>query len=305
MAGKHQNSLIVLISSIKASKMEDPNLIATLIPIDRKNLAENAFRHVDNESRYLPPTQRIAEDPKLSSREVTPAQGLSDDDDHDYNFAHCLQLTFDKEPKNATKGYSFSTDLQQCDVSLGPRGAHLISGRHFCITFDDTIDEKTHLVLRDSSTNGTAVSYDGQASKEVRHHFTWILDLQKEEGKWEVRVHVRGLEFKVELASHETCKAEYDKNVKEFLENSRMDLPPLNILGMESHITIVQPSQPLTPRQLPIYISERNLGSGSFGKVDKVVNVSTGATYARKEFKEPPLAKSTECRRQQREDWLN
>ena len=33
--------------------------------------------------------------------------------------------------------------------------------------------------------------------------------------------------------------------------------------------------------------------------------MSTGAIYARKEFKEPPLAKSTERRRQQREDWLN
>ena len=139
----------------------------------------------------------------------------------------------------------------------------------------------------------------------MRHHFTWILDLEKEEGKWEVKVHVRGLEFKVKLASHETCKAEYDKNVKEFLKNSRTDLPPLDILGMDSYTTTAQPSQPLTPRQLPIYISERNLGSGSFRKVDKVINVSTGAIYTRKEFKEPSLAKSIERRRQQKEDWLN
>ena len=285
--------------------MEDPNLIATLIPIDNKNLAEKTFRHADNESRYLPPTQGIAEGPTLSSREATPAQELPKNDDHDYNLTHRLQLTFDEEPKNATKGYSFGTDLRQCDVSLGPRGAHLISGRHFCITFDDSIDEETHLVLRDSSTNGMAVSYDGQASEEIRHHFIWILDLAKEQGKWEFKVHVRGLEFKIKLASHKTCQAEYDKNVKEFLKSSRTDLPPLSTLGMESHITTAQPSQPLTPRQLPIYISERNLGSGSFGNVDKVIDVSTGAIYARKEFKEPPLAKSTERRRQQREDWLN
>ena len=277
--------------------MEDPNLIATLIPIDNKNRAENAFRHVDNESRYLPPIQGITEGPTISSREATPAQELPKHDNHDYKFTHRLQLTFDKVPKNATKGYSFGTDSQQCDISLGPRGAHLISGRHFCIAFDDTIDKRSHLVLRDSSTNGMAVSYDGQANKEVRHHFTWILDLQKEEGKWEVRVHVRGLEFKVELASHETCKAEYNKNVKEFLKNSRSNLPQLDILGIDSYTTTVQPSQPLTPRQLPIYISEGNLGSGSFGNVDKVIDVSTGAIHARKEFKEPPLAKGTKRRR--------
>ena len=35
--------------------MEDPDLIAMLIPTDEDNLAKNAFRHVDNESRYLPP----------------------------------------------------------------------------------------------------------------------------------------------------------------------------------------------------------------------------------------------------------
>lgn len=37
-------------------------------------------------------------------------------------------------------------------------------------------------ILKDSSTRGTAVSYDGQAKEEVRHHFTWILEPEKEEG---------------------------------------------------------------------------------------------------------------------------
>ena len=107
--------------------------------------------------------------------------------------------------------------------------------------------------------------------QEVRHHFTWILDLKKEEGKWEVEVHIRGLRFKVELASHNTCKAKYNKNVEEFLKNSQMAIPPLDVLGIDSYTTTVQPSQSLTPRQYPIYICERKLGSGSFGRVDKVI----------------------------------
>ena len=141
--------------------MEDPNLIAMLIPTDEDNLAENAFRHADNESRYLHPIGEIAEGPTLSSREATPAQEVLKNDHHDYNFTHRLQLTFNKEPKDATKGYSFGTDSRKCDVSLGPPGAYGISRRHFCITFDDTIDEETHLVLKDSSTHGMAVSYNG------------------------------------------------------------------------------------------------------------------------------------------------
>lgn len=132
-----------------------------------------------------------------------------------------------------------------------------------------------------------AVSYNGQAEEEVRHHFTWILDLKKEEGKWEVVVHVRGLQFKVELASHTTCKAKYDEEVTKFLNDSRNALPPLDVLGIESYITTAQPSQPLTPRQLPIYICERKLGSASFGGVNKGIDVSTGAIYACKKFYEP------------------
>ncbi len=152
--------------------MEDPNVIATLIPVDKEKRAENAFCHGENEERYLPPTRGIAEGPTISSQEATPAQEQPDNDHREYDSTHRLQLTFDKAPKDPTKGYSFGIDPQKCDVLLGNRGAHGISGLHFYITFDDTIDDKKHLILRDSSTNGTVVSYSDQAEEEVRHHFT-------------------------------------------------------------------------------------------------------------------------------------
>ncbi len=69
------------------------------------------------------------------------------------------------------RGYLFGTDPQACDILLGYRGGKGISGRHFCITFDD----QGRVVLRDSSIWGTAVSYDVQAKDEVRHHFSWLL----------------------------------------------------------------------------------------------------------------------------------
>ena len=92
-------------------------------------------------------------------------------------------------------------------------GIVLAVGLHFCITFD----EGKHVILQDSSICGTAVSYSGQAEDEVRKNFTWILDLEKEEGKWDIKVHVSRLEFKVQLASHNTCKAEYENKVNKFL----------------------------------------------------------------------------------------
>lgn len=139
----------------------------------------------------------------------------------------------------------------------------------------------------------------------MRHHFTWILDLKKKKEKWEVEVHVRGFKFKVELASHNTCKTEYGKNVEEFFKNTRTIFPPLDVLGIDSYTITAQPSQPLVFRQYFIYIRERRLGSGSFGGVDKIIDVSTGAIYARKEFYRPQLGKGKKCKKQQKKDWLN
>ena len=39
--------------------------------------------------------------------------------------------------------------------------------------------------------------------------------------------------------------------------------------------------------------------------MDKVIDVSIDAIYARKEFYEPQWGKGKERRRQQKEDWLN
>lgn len=84
-----------------------------------------------------------------------------------------------------------------------------------------------------------------------------------------------------------------------------MTLSSLDVLEIDNHTTTTQPSQPLTPRQLSIYIRERKLGSNLFGEMNKVIDVSIGAIYARKEFYEPQWEKNKERKRQQKKDWLN
>ncbi len=128
------------------------------IPVDEWRLAENAFCLEKSEKRYLPPIQRIAESLPISSREPTPAQEQPMTTTHEYNFTHRLQIAFDKAPRDPTKRYSFGTNSQNCVILLGSKSAHRVSGLHFCITFDDTIDHKKHLILRNSSANGTVVS---------------------------------------------------------------------------------------------------------------------------------------------------
>jgi hypothetical protein len=77
---------------------------------------------------------------------------------------------------------------------------------------------------------------------QKRHRFTWILTLDKKKHK-NIIVYVpesTGLAFRVELASHETCKRKYVENINMFLEESRTALPPLDVLGMYSQKTMAK-----------------------------------------------------------------
>ncbi|KAK2738633.1 hypothetical protein FQN57_006951 [Myotisia sp. PD_48] len=296
--------------------MEDPDLIATLVATDGTNHTESAFRLSHNRTRYLPPADSVAEGPTISSRECTPAPEpdtpLSSQESsyHDYEVddfcnTHRIRLTFSNGPKNPMKGFVFGTDPNTCDVLLGYRGAKGISAQHFCITFD----ESEHLVLKDLSTWGSTVSYSDQAKDQVRRKFVWILDLKNQKKDWSIEVFVptmkTGLSFKIILARHNNCQAEYQERKSEFIQHARSALPPVDLLGIQSTFTSFQPSQAFTPKQDPVYISERKLGGGSFGNVDKVVNVSTGLSYARKQFHEPPWNSDRNVRKSQADNWLN
>lgn len=129
--------------------------------------------------------------------------------------------------------YVFGTNPRICDVLLGHRGSPGVGERHFCI-FLDTYGS---VILRDSST------CDGQAGDETQHQRTWILSLRGR--KRDIIVYVpqsTGLAFKVELATHETCQSEFLENLNTFLGEGEAGLPPLDMLGIFTHITTEAPS---------------------------------------------------------------
>ncbi|KAI9826027.1 MAG: hypothetical protein M1826_006825 [Phylliscum demangeonii] len=272
--------------------MEDPNLIAILIPSDNLRRAETAFRHERNKDRYVAPIV-VDEGHVFSSRDGTPALDEPIDEHREYETAHRLALSFDEKPKDPTKGFCFGAHPDICDVFLGDRRLG-ISNIHFYLTFN----EKKEPIIRDCSTRGTAVSYSGQASDQLRNHFTWILSPPKEEGSWDIEVHLSQLSFKVILAEHLARAKEYDGNVDGFLHED----PTLG--GLAIYTPTEPASLSLSPRR-PIYIRERELGRGAFGLVDKVINVSSGAIYARKQFYEPRWERRDKWKEQQREEWLH
>ncbi len=277
-----------------------------MISIDQRRLTKNAFCHDRNKKRYLSFTQRIAKDFTISSRKITFVNEIFDDDRFKYDFTHRLQLIFDQKSKKSIRKYSFDINSQICDILLNQRNARDISELHFCIIFDDTIDEnEKHFILKNSSINEMIVDYNDQATEKMRHHFIWILNLKKKKKKWEIEIHIQKLEFKVELISHNTCKVKYDKNVKNFLINSRTAFFLLDMLEIDNYTIIAQFNQFFTFKKYSIYIRERKLRSDAFEKMNKVIDVSIDVIYVRKEFYESQWEKNNERRKQQKKNWLN
>lgn len=185
--------------------MEDANLIATLIPSDIKRFAQSGFQLKHNKNHYLRPTAAIPDGTSIRSREQTRRAEEADEPNYKYRYAHRIQLRLDKKLLDPANGYAFGTNEKWCDIQLGYRGVKGIGGHHFNITFD----EQHRLILKVCSKHGMAVAYNGQAKNEVRHRFTWILDLKKEKGDWDVEICVpnkNGLAFKVKLATNRTCR---------------------------------------------------------------------------------------------------
>lgn len=249
--------------------MEDPNLILTLEAVNER--AARVFCHPHNQNRYVAPW----DDGIISfdTRECTPSVHPGAEEQSERSSK--LQLKFDLPPKDAQPGFIFGSNPAVNDVILGGR-RHGISGRHFNITFDT----QRRLVLKATSKASMAVSYGGQGATQARTNFTWILF----QGLDIVVIVQDNLCFRVVPATHYNCEAEYHQRVDLYLKESRNALGPIGLLNIQSQETTAAPTQPHSPRELPIYYDDGRIGEGSFGRVSRVFDVSTGMVYASKEF---------------------
>ena len=264
--------------------MEDPNIVATLVAMNTR--AERAFQLDENWHRYQPP---LLDHRPLPSRENTPFPDEIEEQHADVS--HRLKLSFDKPPKDLRQGFVFGSD-PDCDIRLVDRTnfqpqdrdkVQYISRKHFSVTFD----EQRRVILRDTSTLGTSVSYDGQAEDEIRSHFTWIIFPGFETVK--VKIPAADISFAIQLGEHEHCEAQYFAKIDLlFPQRTRAAESGLTSrmqkVKVQSQSTSVAPSGAQTPRRGPIYLLQEELGQGGFGKVYKVVDVSSGESYAGKAF---------------------
>jgi hypothetical protein len=271
--------------------MQDPNIIATLLAT-KSDLAKRGFQLKYNEERYQAP----ADDTRPFSKENTPCPG-EDSDDEDSNdkepkdedgTAHRLELAFDKPPKNVNDGYVCGWG-PDCDIQLVDRESlrpgdrkkvEKVGKKHFSITFD----AQRRVILRDASKYGTTVSYDG-AGNELRSHFTWIIFPDFE--TIEVSIPRADISFEIKLGKHKDCEDEFSANVdKVFPPSVRMGegglATPMLQLHMPSGNGSVVSSGTTTLGRGPIYLRHERIGKGTFGRVYRMTDVSTGKPYAGK-----------------------
>ena len=284
--------------------MYEAKVFAVLIPDDYQGLARDAFRLRPNAGLYHQSSKGIVTEPGLSSREPTPALSVSEHGDNDNNHdSDRLILTFDDLPRNPQRGWQFGTDPRTSDVLLGHRGTHGVSARHFLVK----IDEDRRVVLRDTSTFGTSVSYDGQAEYEVRQNFTWILSLEpgSTNSLGETVLRPGKLAFRIHFPNHRLGKSEYLSSLQNFINAGRVDLPTVTALGLDSGTTTAIPSHSRTPGQGPIYVNLSLIGQGEFGAVHRVIDVSTGNIYAGKRFRHPFGNAVKGKRKLDHDKWMN
>jgi hypothetical protein len=289
------------LSTYSLKMKEDSNVVFTMGAIS--DHARNIFPDRHNERYYVRPSPLTA----ATSRESSVATNIGDEDcegDGDKeDFGQRLRFTWDQKPKNIQDGWVFGSNPKICDVFMG-RSKGGTSGSHFRITFND----QGQLVLIDSSTHGTAVSYDGQAWDEKRRNppdpkrrkprdksndFTWILfpgiKIRVITGhKIDELPNAPVIEFSVDdvVDPDSHSYPEYKALRNAYMAEMRTAIPfGLNI---DSHPTTAGQTESHTPnrhlKQRPIWIDHEKIGSGEFGTVYRTVNVSTGMIYAAKKL---------------------
>ncbi|KAL9584902.1 MAG: hypothetical protein Q9212_001836 [Teloschistes hypoglaucus] len=280
--------------------MED--LIACLYPYQKNEPAQEVVVSHENSARHIEARKKRPELPGRGSRETT---APPDDNTNNiqtqkktpaWHFEEGLQLTFSHGPK-AGLGFVLGTNASSCDIVLPPlrdeNGKPVISRKHCYITFD----AQRRLIVRDCSSQGTIVEYNGDGG-EKRRNFTWIIGGHQVPDSIEeivLQIH-NDLKFQI-VVSKPTFPDLFFDNVDEFcVEIAENDELPFGALGLQSGISTAGASGAQTPEQrdgtnIPnqnsILLKRKKLGKGAFSVVHHVWDVSTGSDYASKKFRYP------------------
>ena len=262
--------------------MEHP-FVARLVAQNERT--RQAWAHPHNKPFYKPASFQGFSVRDGGERERTPGDDEMSSNGHVQDTEPELRLYLNKRPKDISKGWVFGSDQSACDIYCGEhsKSEQYNIGRQ---TFSMMINRQSQVILKHlNNTNRTLVSYGTQKLGD-RQLFVWIMFPH-------CRMFVisaKQLKFKVIVVDptaltgpsrelHMRLRSQFIKDA----EDSMLSMPHLSVDSGP-----INPNSSLvnTPKTQPFYYvrKDRLLGSGSFGKVYIVVDVSTGIEYAGKMF---------------------
>lgn len=217
-----------------------------------------------------------------SSRESTPFQDDDDRDNHAKEHEPELRIPWNLRPKNISEGWMFGRDQSACDIYCGECDSvyDYNIGRK---TFSFTVSKQSNVILRHSnSQNKTEVRYGSQKAGK-RREFTWIMFPDCAEI---VVTSANQLQFKVIVAKPDAQTKLYKQLRAQYLKDAEESTPSITSLGADSGKMTADVSLVSRPKMRPFYYRRegKELGRGTFGKVEVVVDASTGIEYAGKTF---------------------
>ena len=172
-----------------------------------------------------------------------------------------IRLTFDKPPKDPSKGFVFGSDKPICDVYCGV-AEDGIGREMFRITFNDNGDVTFRTMAQERATRVTYNIQEGGKHTDC----TWIFF--PEADKIRVRVADR-IDFDVILPQNQSEKEHYETNRSSYLEASRSMISSMSqprVTRLPNTRTTAEMSK---LNMEPYYYrgGDRFLGQGTFGKV--------------------------------------
>ena len=260
------------------------HLVARLVALNERT--RQAWAHPHNRSYYKPAFFQGVSVRDGKSRESTPSEVDMSTSNHVRDTEPELHLYLDDRPKDPSKGWVFGSDRKACDIYCGEpdKSRNYNIGRQ---TFSITIDKQSHVILKHlRNTNRTQVQYDNQQAGD-RREFVWIML------PFCTNIYVttaNKLEFQVEVVNPSKIKEPTKRSrlilLSRFFADVEKSMLSTPLRSVDSGSTASYSSLSYTPKTQPFYYvrKDRLLGSGSFGKVYIVVDVSTGVEYAGKTF---------------------
>ena len=291
----------------------ESNVFAVILPGYNSNAAM-AFEGEANRRFFVHSTEDVLE---RNSRESTPCQPGSEDDDDDeaLESRDRLMLHFDSDLqlKDPTEGWLFGYSAQQSDIVICLPKTIGVSRRHFAIS----LGQDFRVYFHQLTSQETCVMYHSRTSlpHQIRPQQgdKFLVCLAPSDPIYWNSIEVivadrfQSVLFEIQFPNH-TANAthEYYEHMRQWLQNTAPALPPVDGPSLQRRASTTSPSrQSPMLSQFGTLCYQRTIGVGAFGVVEMLVDLKTGDVAARKRLSKFDEEDTPSIKNRALKDFLN